>query len=120
MEYRTDDAIPMMMQKEVHTTHGWVRHKNPPARANLAYIAMLMDAWWPCALLTSTRPRPVATVSFTMQFLLDPARIDTTRPLCYRAAMPICVRGYGVEFRELWTPEGELVALNQQTIAIIK
>ena len=62
----------------------------------------------------------MATVSFTMQFLLDPARIDTTRPLCYRAAMPICVRGYGVEFRELWTPEGELVALNQQTIAIIK
>lgn len=120
MEYRTDDAIPMMMQKQTHDTHGWVRYKNPPEVADRAYIAMLMDAWWPCALLTRPKPRPLATISFTMQFLLDPSRIDTSRPLCYRASMPVCSRGYGVEFRELWTPEGELVALNQQTITIIK
>ncbi len=120
MDYRTDDALPIMNPKEERATHGWVNLKEPPAQADNAYIALLMDAWWPCILSTLKQPRPIATISTTIQFLEDPSILDTSKPLKYRATMSVSMHGYAVEFRELWTEDNVLMALNQQTIAIIK
>ena len=80
----------------------------------------LMDAYWPAHFAMETTPRPMATVSFTLQLLVDPASLDPAEPLFYRASAPAAHEGFVVEFRELWTARRTLVALNQQTFVIIK
>jgi hypothetical protein len=60
----------------------------------------------------------MATIAFTFQpftFAGDP-----TAPLAYRARLVASEGGYCVEFRELWSEDGHLLALNQQTMVIIK
>jgi hypothetical protein len=82
-----------------------------------ALIARL-DAWFP-TLFYYAQPRPVATVSFVAQILADPATLPPADPLRYRARMAALNDGFFVELRELWRAD-RLVALNQQTFAIIK
>lgn len=98
---------------------GWVRlAKSVPI--GVPEVIGLMDAFWPAVFAVETAPRPMATVSFTLELLADPATLDPSEPLRYRAWAPAARDGFVAEFRELWTARGELVALNQQTFVIIK
>lgn len=102
------------------TAQGWIQPRNPPKTADAAWLGLCMDAFWPVVFATATQPRPMATIAFTMQWLADPSQLDPSIPLQYRAHALDTANGYCVEFRELWTADGQLVALNQQTIAVIK
>lgn len=99
---------------------GWFRFKRPPAVRDAAYLALLCDGWWPAAFARLSAPRPAATIAFTMQPLADPSGLDPAEPVYHRARAVTMRDGYAVEFRELWSPAGELLALNQQTFAIIR
>lgn len=97
---------------------GWVQPKRAGAARDAAYLAACIDCYYPCLFAIEKAPRPMATIAFTFQpfeFSGDP-----DAPLAYRARMIASESGYCVEFRELWTTEGRLVALNQQTMVIIK
>jgi len=95
-------------------TLGWVRMLPPSAR-DAAYVAMMIDAWWPAVMVRMPQFRPMATIAFTLQTVAEPG----DGPLIYRAKVPVVSDGYFIEQRELWTASGELVALNHQTFAII-
>ncbi len=97
---------------------GWVRPKRPGARRDAAYLAACIDCYYPCLYATEKAARPMATIAFTFQ-PFDYAG-DPDAPLAYRARMIAASGGYCVEFRELWSEDGHLVALNQQTMVIIK
>lgn len=99
---------------------GWIRPRAAASRADAAWVGLCMDAFWPVAFSIATAPRPMATIAFTMQWIADPTTLDPTVPLQYRARTVDTTNGYCVEFRELWSEAGELVALNQQTIAVIR
>jgi acyl-CoA thioesterase len=97
---------------------GWVRPKRPGQRRDAAYLAACIDCYYPCLYAIEKTARPMATIAFTFQpfeFSGDP-----DAPLAYRARMIAASDGYCVEFRELWSEDGHLVALNQQTMVIIK
>jgi acyl-CoA thioesterase len=97
---------------------GWVQPKRAGTARDAAYLAACIDCYYPCLFAIEKVPRPMATIAFTFQpfeFSGDP-----DAPLAYRARMLASESGYCVEFRELWTAEGRLVALNQQTMVIIK
>lgn len=97
---------------------GWVRPKRPGQRRDAAYLAGCIDCFYPCLFAIEKTARPMATIAFTFQpfaFAGDP-----DAPLAYRARMIAAADGYCVEFRELWSEDGHLVALNQQTMVIIK
>jgi hypothetical protein len=98
---------------------GWVRLRRA-VPLDAPAIVGLLDAWWPAALPTFRQPRPIATVGFTMQLLTEPSALPPDEPLFHRARLVASDEGYMVEFRELWTASGLLVAMNQQTFAIIK
>ena len=70
-------------------------------------------------MFSAVPPRPCATVSFTGELLCDPASLPPSEPLAYRARMGGLYEGFFVELRELWLGS-TLVALNQQTFAILK
>lgn len=100
-----------------HGTLGYLRLRRPPARLDAPALIGLLDAWWPAMFVG--RPRPVATVSFTAEILAPPGSIDPRAPLLFTGRVAALHDGFCVELRELWS-EQRLVALNQQTFAVLR
>jgi hypothetical protein len=117
-EYRSAAASPFARTGEP-TTDGYVRERVPPARLDAPALVARLDAWWPTLFAVAGAPRPVATISFTAQILVDPAALPAAEPLRYRARMAALHDGFFVELRELWHGD-RVVALNQQTFAILR
>lgn len=118
LEYRITGALPLSGTEPVAA--GWLRFRRPPAALGAPEIVALADAWWPATFAIERTPRPVATVAFTLQYVAPEASLPSDRPLYHRARTVAAHEGFLVEFRELWTERGELVALNQQTIVCIR
>lgn len=119
MEMRNLGPMPFH-GAEVPSAEGWVRPRVSVGEPGAAYLAALIDAWWPCALVRFDAPRPAATITFTLELVGGFEGLDPADPLYYRATAPVTEDGYSVEFRELWGSDGRLLALNQQTFVIIK
>jgi len=101
-------------------TIGWVRPVAPGALRDAAYLAALIDAWWPAALVRAPAMRPLATIAYTLDVVGDFAGLDPDAPLLYRGTVPVCGDGFFLETRELWGDDGRLLAMNHQTFAIIR
>lgn len=99
---------------------GWIRPRNPGATRDAAYLAAVIDAWWPVAFVRLGEICPMATIAFTLDIVGELDGLDPMAPLGYRASAPVCADGYCLETRELWGEDGRLVAINQQTFAIIQ
>lgn len=118
-EFRPVHA-PLFTGGDEARAEGWFRFKQPPQQRDAAYLAMLCDGWWPALFSRLTTPRPTATLAFTFQPLADITQLDPDQPVYHRARAVAMHAGYSVEFREIWSPAGELLALNQQTFAVIR
>jgi hypothetical protein len=118
-EFRLTGPLPFSGSPQA-VASGWIRARNPPAQLDAGALAAMADAWWPSAFSIEPRPRPMATVAFTMQDLAGGRDLPGDVPLWHRARSLAADQGYFVELRELWTERGELVALNQQTFVWIK
>jgi hypothetical protein len=118
-EYRTDGPFPFTSGKEARA-QGWVRAHNAGALEGGAYLAAMADAWWPASFTRAAAPFLIGTVAYTLQVVGTPGRLDPAVPLAYRAHVWAQSEGWFVEQRELWSEDGQLLALNQQTFAVIK
>ena len=116
-EYRPVTGAPYAGAKEP-LVEGWVRIREPgDVPAPYALLAMA-DAWFPSIMPVLTTPRPFGTISFAAH-VFDRGWVPG-EPLFHRARLLASQQGYFAELRELFTPRGELAAVNQQTMAIIK
>jgi acyl-CoA thioesterase len=113
-DYRIVEGVPMA--GGAPRTVGWIRPLAPGACRDAAYIAAVVDAWYPAALVRLSQMRPMATIAYT----LDVFALPGDEPLLYRGTVPVAADGYFVETRELWTADRRLVALNHQTFAVIR
>ncbi|WP_053233481.1 acyl-CoA thioesterase [Sandaracinus amylolyticus] len=118
-EYRNVGPLPFTSGATA-CCEGWVRMREPGAKADAAWCAAMLDAWWPTLFSRSAGPRPMGTVAFTMQVLCDLREVDPTGTFAYRAWTPVAHEGWVLEMRELWDEQGNVVAMNQQTFAVIK
>jgi acyl-CoA thioesterase len=116
-EYRVVEGVPC--SKGAARTVGWIRPRAPGPARDAAYIASLIDAWWPAALVRFPAMRPMATIAYTLDLIAGLDGLAPDAPLLYRGTVPVCADGYFLETRELWGEDGRLVAWNQQTFAII-
>lgn len=119
LEMRPMGPVPFSGQNEPLAS-GWVRAKHPLVALDAPEIIALVDAFWPSALATEKAPRPVGTVAFTLQYFPPDPPLDPQIPLFYRGRVLAQQDGYMMEARELWSEDGRLIALNQQTIAWIR
>ena len=117
-EYRLVEGIPL--SGGAGRARGWVRPRDPGPKRDAAYVAALIDAWWPIALIKFTARRPMATLAFTLEVCGGLDGLDPDAPLLYRGASPVCSDGYALETRELWGADGRLVAINHQTFVVIR
>jgi hypothetical protein len=99
-------------------TEGWVRLREPGEVPPWIALIAMVDAWFPSAMPAFTSPRPFGTISFAAH-LFDRGW-QPHEPLFHRSRLLGSQQGYFAELRELFTAAGELCAVNQQTMAIIK
>jgi hypothetical protein len=124
LELRPISGLPYQ-GAETDLTTGWVRPRGPVSHVDASVVAALADAWWVAAMVRLDRPRPAATVGFTLDLPGDPAQLARTddggiEALFHRGRIVGARDGFTVETRELWTADGMLVSWNTQTVAIIK
>lgn len=117
-EYRLVEGVPIT--GGAARVLGWIRPRDPGPRRDAAWIAAVIDAWWPSAFVRFSAIRPMATIAFTLDLVAGLDGLDPAAPLIYRAAAPVCGDGFFLETRELWGPDGRLIAINHQTFAIIQ
>lgn len=118
-DYRFTGHVPFSNAPEA-TTEGWVRPIEPGRLRDAGYVVALSDAWFPSALVQETEMRPMATIAFTFELFATLHGLDPEAPLFHRGRCVAGTDGYLLDFRELWGEDGRLVAMNQQTIVVIK
>lgn len=118
-EYRPVGPPPFMGADEP-TASGWLRPRARAERRDDAYLTSLADVWWLAGAAVFEGPRPFATIAFSLELLapVDDLPLDT--PFFHRAVAPAASEGYVSEYRELWAPDGRLLALNHQVMVVIK
>jgi hypothetical protein len=117
IEYRTVTGTPFSGRGDREVL-GWVRPREPGAARGAGYLAACIDAYWPAALIGERAFRPAATLTFTLLIVGDLAGVPADAPLAFRGRAMASGGGYVPELRELWTPDGRLVAVNPQTFAL--
>lgn len=118
IEFRPDGIFPFSGAHE-RAARGFVRPRFTVDDPDEAYVALLMDAYYPAFFAALETPRPSATVMFLMEFFegIEPG---DQAPAYLRSASPEARGGYSYEHRELWSADGRLLAMNQQSFCIIK
>jgi acyl-CoA thioesterase len=116
-EYRIVEGLPLTGGDA--RCVGWIRPRAPGGLRDAGYVAALVDAWFPALMVRARELRPMATIAYTLDLLGTLDGLDPDAPLLYRGTVPVCGDGYFLETRELWGEDGRLVAINQQTFAII-
>jgi hypothetical protein len=119
LEFRPVGALPFQGGSEA-VAAGWIRPRDPGPARDAGYVTAMADAWWPAIFSCFTEPRPIATVAFTLELLDGTAGLDPDAPLFHSARAVASRGGYVVELRELRGEDGRILALNQQTLTIIK
>ncbi len=118
-ERRNLGALPFSHSSDIEA-RGWIRPRAARVSWDAATVLACADAWYPGSLVLEPAPRPVATVAFTLQLFAPDPPPAPDASLYYRARALAAEHGYEMEMRELWTPAGGLLALNQQTFVWIK
>jgi acyl-CoA thioesterase superfamily protein/acyl-Coa thioesterase superfamily protein len=116
-EYRSAGPMPFAGGKEAWTA-GYLREQTAPSRRDAPSMVALLDAWWPTLWSIDRIYRPMATISFVGQLLVDPALIDPSERLFHLARMGALTDGFFVEMRELWSGD-VCVGMNQQTYVVL-
>ncbi len=99
-------------------TLGWIDYAQA-VTPSAASVLALVDAWWPASLVARDSMRPVATVGFTANLVVEPSTLRAGEPLLHHAFVSAADEGYTSEHRRLWTAEGRLVVDNLQSIVMI-
>ena len=117
-EYRPTGPMPFTGGR-VAETAGFIRECVPPSRRDAPSMVGLIDAWWPTLFSIDETFRPMATISFMAELLVEPTDLDASERLFHRARMVSLTDGFFVEFRELWSGD-VCVVMNQQTFAVLR
>ncbi|MFJ7883468.1 acyl-CoA thioesterase [Pseudomonas sp. NPDC096917] len=99
---------------------GWVRFDGEVAEQPLTetHLLALVDAWPPALLPLLNKPTAGSTLTWTIEFV-QPLPTASTLEWCkYLAVIEHARDGYGHVAANLWAPNGELIAISRQTVAI--
>jgi acyl-CoA thioesterase len=118
-EFRLVEGMPFQGAEKSGAT-GWIRLREPGPVKDAALVVAHVDAWWPAEFARFRSPRPMVTSAFSMQVVGGARAWMSDAPLLHTSRTQAVRDGYVTEVRELWTEEGDLVALNEQTMVIVK
>mgnify|MGYP001160808613 CR=1 FL=1 len=97
---------------------GWIRSRHD-STIDVPMALSLMDAWWPSISLGIDGPRPMGTISFTVDFCFEDAFEQSEPCLLHNTCLEV-QDGYAIENNMLWSANGRLLARSQQNVVIIR
>lgn len=115
------DVMPFSGAKEARVA-AWVRMREDlELDVDASVAAMLLDILPPAVTATFDSPRAVASVDFTIHFFsrLPRAGLARSEHLLVSIASRWSDDGYTEELRDLWTPDGVLLAQCRQLLALL-
>lgn len=113
----TIGALPFSQSKDLKTG-GWIRSRHDSTIDDEMILA-LIDAWWPCLILATAAPRPMGTISFSVDLAITEPFVQTEPCLIENTCFEIS-EGYSIENNTLWSANGKLLARAQQNVVIIR
>jgi hypothetical protein len=116
IRFRPVEGLPA--SAGVACTSGWVGYRDPTQVSAVSLIS-LVDAWWPASLVALDAFRPLATVAFLANLLVDPASIGSDELLLHEGCVASGAAGYSSECRRLWSSDGRLVVDNLQSVVVV-
>jgi hypothetical protein len=119
LRYRPTGPLRFTGEREGRSS-GWIQFRDPGPARDAPFVVGLADAWWPAIFAVLDAPRPMATLTFTLDLIGDLDGLDPELPLYHDARTLAVAEGYQPELRTLWGADGRLVAVNHQTFVIIK
>lgn len=99
-------------------TGGWIRSRHDTIIDDEMILA-LIDAWWPCLILATTAPRPMGTISFSIDFAVTEP-FEQKEPCLIENMSQEISEGYSIESNTLWSAQGKLLARAQQNVVLIR
>lgn len=113
----TIGSLPFSQSKDLRCG-GWIgsRHDN---LIDDEMILALLDAWWPSLILAIPKPRPMGTISFSVDISVTEPFEQTEPCLIENNSLEI-QDGYSIERNMLWSADGRLLACAQQNVVIIR
>ena len=113
----TIGPFPFSRSKDLNCG-GWIRSRHDKT-IDVPMILSLMDAWWPSVSLGLNGPRPMGTISFTVDICFDEPFEQVEPCLLYNTCSEV-QDGYAVENNMLWSASGKLLGRAQQNVVIIR
>lgn len=117
--FRNTGPLPYSGGSEARTA-GWIAPRAPARCRDAGLVTALCDAWWPACFSILRAPRPVVTLTFMLELFGEPADAGPDAPLYFCGRAPVACEGYSSEERQLFSPDGRLLALNHQVMTLVK
>lgn len=97
---------------------GWMKFREQPETLSDAHLVALIDAWPPAVLPHLTQRVPASSLSWMLEFVYPRPTLAADDWLLYRASIDQAASGYGHTQAQIWSPDGQLVALSRQTVTV--
>lgn len=97
---------------------GWVRFRQGTDGFGIDHLLGLVDAWPPAVLPMFRKPAPISTLAWTIEFTDAALPADGSAPVQYLAQTDFSTQGYAHIHSRTWRPDGTLLAIGRQTVAI--
>ncbi|MBB2887361.1 MULTISPECIES: acyl-CoA thioesterase II [Pseudomonas] len=99
---------------------GWVRLRGDGEGESVseAHILALVDAWPPSLLSHLKKPAAGSTLTWTIEFVQPLLALSTLDWCKYLVDIEHAADGYGHAAANLWSEDGQLIAMSRQTVTI--
>ena len=97
---------------------GYFRFTDIAGVASEELIVLLSDAWPPAKLQCFAKPAPISTISWSIDLTAKAAAVEPGGFWYLMSEAEASEFGYSQQRSRLYSPAGELIALNQQTVAL--
>jgi len=101
---------------------GWVRFKEPGQNFTEGHLIALIDAWPPTVFQKLKKPAPCATISWNLEIVQPLSQLNQSLSASdwfyYSAEIKQAHHGYAHTEAKVYAPDGTLIALSRQLIAV--
>lgn len=81
-------------------------------------LVTLIDAWPPVQLSKMKKPAPASSLTWAMEFIQPIENLTSESWLRYKAEIDHSHNGYGQNHAQIWSEQGQLLAISRQTVTV--
>lgn len=94
---------------------GYMRFQEPSRHQDAASLACLVDSWPPSMIPMLSKPAPMSSLTWTLEYLVDPKELPRVDFWQYDVVTDAFADGYGQSRSRIWDDTGRPVAFSRQT-----